>query len=236
MGLEARFGPGAGEEASQGPPGPRTALPLRNGTPRHPDAHRQRLEAGLLALGSDPTWLAPAWAEALAWAASLGADVALRVKVDPRVCALAARAEALPVPVSPYRLVALRHPARAERDLPLSPHKGCLGPWNQATLVEARRRGAEDALLLDPDGTVVETAIAAVGLEMGNRLVLPEVQGRVRSIAELWDLPAWADERGWRVVHGTFLLADLSAHPLWCFNALRGLWQAQLLTFPPSSP
>jgi branched-subunit amino acid aminotransferase/4-amino-4-deoxychorismate lyase len=195
-------------------------------------AHLQRLRAGLEALGSDPAWLEPAWQAALAWAREqVGAgDGALRLQVELPARTLEVRLEALPRPLPDYRLVDLPHPVPAVQAHSLGLHKGCLGAWHLGVLAEARRLGGDDALLLLPDGQVSETAIAAVGMEREGCLVLPPREGRVRSIAELWDLPTWADERGWRLVHGAFTLQDLDTRPLWCFNALRGLWPARLLS------
>lgn len=167
--------------------------------------------------------------QAWSWAREHAGGVpllALRILTNPTAQSLHVRLEPLPEVTQPYLLLPARHPLAAERENPLNACKGCLGPWNRAVLAEVQGAGAQDALLHWADGTVGETAIAAVGLLAGHRLVLPPTEGRVRSIAELWDLPLWADERGWEVVHAPIPLQEALQGQLWCFNALRGLWPA----------
>ncbi len=121
------------------------------------------------------------------------------------------------------------HPMGDLRPDPLARHKGLSGPWRPQVLSEAWRQGAEDALLLWPDGTLAESAIATVALERDEFLILPPAEGRVASVAERMDLPRWAEERGWRMQHAPIVLADCARGQLWCLNALRGLWPATLL-------
>ena len=228
MVLEARFGSGSILPECA----PRTSLRLEAGFPRHEQAHRERLRAGLLALGASEDWLDAALDQALEWARrqAHGAPLlALRWVADPRTNTLHARLEAIPQMIQPYTLMPLRHPISTETERSLAPHKGCLGLWNVETLAEAQTKGAQDALLHRADLTVVETAIAAVARLEGRRLFLPPMEGRVRSIAELWDLPTWADERGWELISAPISLQEARQGQLWCFNALRGLWPAECL-------
>ncbi len=229
---ETRFGPGAADPEAPSPLIPRTTLRLEGGLPRHPQAHGRRLAAALDALGIETSWLAPALEEAWAWAGSRGAGpepMALRLWVEPGRRCLGARVEPLPPTPSPYRLVPLEPPCADRRGPPPAPHKGRLGRWGGEARERARARGAEDALLLWPDGAVAETAIAALGLEEGGRLRLPAPEGRVRSLAEFLDLPGWADERNWEVAVSPFSFQEARRGRLWCFNALRGLWPAETL-------
>lgn len=230
MTLEALFGPGPLASAVA----PRTALRVEEGLPRHREAHEERLRLALVALGADPAWLGAALAEAWDWVreASTGTQ-ALRLQADPATRSLRALLEPLPESVQPYTLLPMPHPFRDHRGDPLAPHKGCRGPWSREVLARAREAGALDALLLWADGSLAESAIAAVGWVQGSRLWLPSPEGRVRSIAELRDLPRWADERGWTVAYGSPSLQEASTGQLWCFNALRGLWPARLFATAP---
>ena len=170
-------------------------------------------------MGAEATWL-DAEADALrAWVeAETAAPVeALRLRLHgQQVWALL---EPVPDTPSPYRLALMPHPRAAH---PLAPHKGLLGAWNLETLREAQAAGADDALLFRPDGAVVETAIASVALEVAGELWLPLAEGRVASLAERLDFPAWAGARPIR--HHAFTIEDLGRGQLWCFNAVRGMW------------
>ena len=229
---DAVFGPGAAACPSDLPlpswEGPRTALPVREGIPPHLDAHLERLRAGARALGHEVPWLTFAAAELLRWLESRSTvEGAMRLALHLDLRLLAARMEPLPPAPFPCRLAPMPHPMGDLRPNPLARHKGLSGPWRPVALAEARRRGAEDALLLWPDGTLAETAIAAVALEHEGSLTLPPPQGRVASVAERLDLPAWAEAHG--LVLRTEELFLGAAGRLWCLNALRGIWPATLL-------
>lgn len=228
MVIKARFGSGSALPDCA----PRTSVRLEAGSPRHPEAHRERLKAGLLALGAVSEWLDPALDQAWAWARTQahGAPLlALRLVADPKTETVHARLEPIPQVIQPFTLMPLRHPIASDAERSLAAHKGCLGRWNVEMLHMAHSRGAQDALLHRADLTVVETAIAAVARLEGRRLFLPPKEGRVRSIAELWDLPTWADEHGWELISAPFSIQEARPGQLWCFNALRGLWPAQTL-------
>ncbi|WP_243301228.1 aminotransferase class IV [Geothrix oryzisoli] len=230
--LRAAFGPGAtchGVEP-QNLPFPRTALPIRHGAPLHLEAHLERLHAGAKALGSTPSWLAEAAEELGHWLKRHAApEAALRLELRLDLKLMEARLEPLPQASIPYRLAPLPHPMGDLRPNPLAPHKGLSGPWRPQVLAEVWQHGAEDALLLWPDGTLAETAIATVALEREGILTLPPAAGRVASVAERLDLPLWAEARGWTVHHASIPREDCSGGQIWCMNALRGLWPAVLL-------
>lgn len=229
---ERAFGPGSttwplGQRLPAGE-GPHTALPVHGGTPRHLEAHLERLRAGAQALGQGVPWLAGAAADLLVWLeARPSPEGALRLALHLELRLLAARLEPLPSAHSPYRLAPMLHPMGDLRPSPLARHKGLSGPWRPVAFTEAHRLGAEDALLLWPDGTLAETAIAAVALERDGSLTLPPPPGRVASVAERLDLPAWAEARGLALGTGEIHLGFQGR--LWCLNALRGIWPATLL-------
>jgi branched-subunit amino acid aminotransferase/4-amino-4-deoxychorismate lyase len=228
----ATFGPGAALRLEPSTEGliPRTALPVRQGLPLHLEAHLERLRAGAAALGSGVPWLAGAGLELSQWLGGQDLpEAALRLELSLDRQRLEARLEPLPRASSPFRLAPMPHPMGDLRPQPLARHKGLSGPWRPEALAGARQRGAEDALLLWPDGTLAETAIATVALEREGTLILPPPQGRVASVAERLDLPAWAEARGWTLHLGPIALGDCEGGQLWCLNALRGLWPATLL-------
>ena len=228
------FGPGAGGPGQ--PPLsanlPRTALPVHFDGPRHLPAHVERLARGAGALGQPVPWLEGVRAELAAWVqAQLKADspAALRLVLDPFQGILEARLEPLPSAVEPYRLIRLAHPLSSRRQDPLLVHKGLAGTWSSSVLALAQAQGAADALLCWPDGTVGETAIAAIALELGRELVLPPLEGRVASLAERLDLPAWATARALQITHGPLPFEAIFEGRLWCLNAVRGIWPGTLL-------
>jgi branched-subunit amino acid aminotransferase/4-amino-4-deoxychorismate lyase len=171
-------------------------------------------------------WLTGAVMELGSWLEPVS-EGALRLALHLELRFLAARLEVLPSTPDSYRLAPLPHPMGDLRSNPLAPHKGLSGPWRTPAMAEARRRGAEDALLLWPDGTLAETAIATVALERGGALMLPPAPGRVASVAERLDLPAWAEARGLALETQDIPLGTEGR--LWCLNALRGIWPAVLV-------
>ena len=86
-----------------------------------------------------------------------------------------------------------------------------------------------ETLLLWPDGTLAETSIAAIGLRLNDKLLLPPLEGRVSSITEAFELPLWAISKGLSVQRRPIRLDEVSGGQLWCMNALRGLWQAEVV-------
>lgn len=231
----ARFGPGAAAWPMDRPApdgaGPRTALRVAGGRALHLADHLLRLARGAEALAQPAPWAPGLAAGIRAWIASAGAreDGALRLALHGPEGLLEARLEPLPLTPHPYRLLPLPHPMGDLRGQDLARHKGLSGPWRQPALAEAQSRGAEDALLLWPDGTLAETTIAAVALERAGVLVLPPPEGRVASLAEALDLPAWAAARGLEVRWEDLRPGQAARGRLWCLNAVRGFWPAILL-------
>jgi branched-subunit amino acid aminotransferase/4-amino-4-deoxychorismate lyase len=149
----------------------------------------------------------------------------LRLSLDPAGQVLYALREPLPPTPNPYRLLPMPHPLGW---IDPSRQKGMDGRWGLRLLDQAQRLGAADALLLWGDGSVAETAIASLALEWGDSLLLPPQAGRVEGLGERLLLPAWAEERHLRIVHRPFTLREAQTHPLWCVNAVRGVWRAEL--------
>ena len=238
MNQARQFGPGATNPVDVPQPGnghqPRTALPVIHGTPRHFAAHLQRLQAGAAALDRPVDWLMSLQDDVEQWLCSAAGDcdVALRMVLHPAEGMLSARLELLPVAAQPYRLAWRPHPLQACQDSPLAMHKGLSGPWSAEVLAEAHQKGTEDALLFWADGSLAETALAAVGVEFEGRLLLPDLPGRVASLAERLDLPDWAAAQGLAIERRVLFLEHARAGRLWCMNALRGIWPAILLCDP----
>jgi len=209
---------------------PRTALPVLKGSPRHLQAHLQRLLAGAAARGQAIYWLLDLQGEIGDWLHQTvpHESTALRLKLQPNLGLVAATLEALPVAPQPYRLVPLSHPMGHRRGDASLIHKGLAGPWGRPVLDVARKHGAEDGLLLWPDGTLAETAIASLAVELEGRLLVPPPEGRVTSVAERLDLPDWAEARGLRIEPGAISLQSARQGSVWCLNALRGVWRASL--------
>lgn len=214
---------------------PRTALAVRRGEACHLEAHLARLEAGALALGESAPWLRSLAGPLAEWVsvAASGEDAALRLRLVSGAGSLDARLEPLPTVPCPYWVVPLPHPLQGRRSAPTVTHKGLSGPWSSEVLSAARRQNAEDALLLWSDGTLAETAIAAVGLDLDGFLWLPPAEGRVASLAERLDLPAWAEARSLRLKTGDIPLEWVGRGQLWCLNAVRGIWPAVVAATVP---
>ena len=210
--------------------GPRTALRVEGGLPRHLAAHLERLVRGAEALGEPVLWLRDLGSALEAWvAAQARPEGALRLGLDPAAGLLTARFESRPVTPDPYRLLPLPHPLGDLRGSPLARHKGLTGPWRQPVVREARTHGADDALLFWPDGTVAETAIASLALERSDALLLAPTAGRVASLGEDLDLPSWAEARGLQIRWEAMPVPSLASGRLWCVNAVRGIWPAMLM-------
>lgn len=225
------FGPGALANAplqGQEIPCPRTALRLEASGPQHLMAHLARLEAGALALGNSAEWLGTVSQPLLEWLhlEAIVEPCALRLRLHPDQALLIAEIGPLPRHALPYRLVAMEHPLASRRMETATRHKGLCGPWSAHVLEVASRMGGQDALLTWPDGTLAETAIASLGLEVKDSLFLPPPEGRVTSIAEALDLPAWAASRGLQLRQEPITKVRIRDGKLWCMNALRGVWPA----------
>lgn len=215
----AAFGPGRAEAPPEGPH-PRTAVRVDESGPQFLDAHFERL---IQASGPKATWLLAQRDSLLAWIGP--SPCALRLAVDPKAQVLWATREALPDTPNPYMLLPQLHPLPP---LERARHKGLDGRWGTPLLTKAALQGAADVLLHWPDGEIAETAIASVALEAYGALLVPPLAGRVAGLAERLVLPEWAKARGLAVRSESFTLEDAFHHPLWCANALRGIWRAEL--------
>ena len=211
-------------------PGPRTTLHILAGQAVYREAHLRRLKVALASLGSSCDWLDAAFQAALAGAA----DGILRLRLLPGSAVLLHRLEPWRPAPTPYRLVPLRHPLGDLRENQAARHKGLLGNWSAAALALARAHGADDVLCLWPDGTLAETAIASIALIDPESLRVPPPAGRVASIAEGEELPRWAAAHGLSLHQAPIPLAEIAGSRLLCFNAVRGVWHAEIL--PPSEP
>lgn len=190
------------------------------------ESHLHRLEAGARELGRDVPWLREVLPDLLAWLSEAG-TAACRMQLFSD--ALSVRLEAMPEPESPYRLIPLPHPLGDARENPRALHKGILGDWDIQARNQARESHGEDALLLWPDGTLAETTLASIGLQVGRDLFLPPLEGRVGSLTEALELPLWASSHGVALQRRPIALVEVSSGQLWCMNALRGLWQAEVV-------
>lgn len=216
------FGPGPGRSFEPLLPGPRSGARVERGRIRHARAHLDRLATSAVAGGHSAAWLGAECGALAAWVATAWRDPLEALRLRLQGGNLWAWLEPLPETPDPYRLRLTPHPMGRPLDHPLAPHKGLTGFWDAAVLKTVQAGGAEDALLVWPDGTLAETAIAAIALEVEGALWLPPLEGRVASLAERLDLPAWAGRRTLRTQ--PFGAADLARGRLWCFNAVRGVW------------
>ncbi len=223
------FGPGASTLLGWESPLdvlPRTSLRIENGRGEHWDSHLTRLRMGARCLGWNVSWLSGMEPAINAWV-STAALAACRLQLFPE--SISVRLEAMADHNPPFRLQAMPHPLGDLRGDARAILKGLLGPWDILARNRAHQRLAEDALLLWPDGTIAETTIAAIGLELDGKLLMPPPEGRVSSIAEAFDLPFWARSRGLVVEPRPIRLNEVPGGQLWCMNAVRGLWQAEVV-------
>ncbi|HEU4952707.1 MAG TPA: aminotransferase class IV [Holophagaceae bacterium] len=221
------FGPGPAAPWDPLAVVPRSAAKVEDGHIRHLEAHLARLKDAAEAAGTPCPWILDQAAPLAAWVAGEAEgspDLALRLRLHG--AALGALLEPLPETPSPYRLQLQPHPLGGPGAHPLAAHKGLTGAWGQEAVLRARTAGADDALLAWPDGTLAETGLAGIALEVDGELWIPPPEGRVASLAERLDLPAWAGSRPLRV--RAFRVEDLAWGRLWCFNALRGVWPGHL--------
>lgn len=221
------FGPGPGPGYDPLAAVPRTAARVEQGRIRHFQAHLERLVTSAAAKGEPATWVLGEAEAIAAWVGAMAKEPAGALRLRLHGNQLWALLEAIPPVPSSYRLRLMPHPLETPARHPLAPHKGLLGVWNLAPLDEARASGADDALFFWPDGTLAETAIASIALEVEGSLWIPPVEGRVASLAERLELPEWAGAR--KIRSRGFSAAETAGGRLWCFNALRGMWPGTLL-------
>jgi 4-amino-4-deoxychorismate lyase len=82
---------------------------------------------------------------------------------------------------------------------------------NMAAEAEARRRGAEDAIFVDPDGIVLEGPVTNVWWRRGETLFTPSTDLGVLAGVTRGVLLELAPGEGYEVEQGAFPLADLAA-------------------------
>ena len=222
------FGPGPGPGYDIQAAVPRSAARVQEGRIVWLDEHLARLAESAGACGSSVAWLAQEGPALQSWVSesSTRSTEMLRLRIHGgHLWAALEPLEPLP---SPYRLSLMPHPLGEPSLHPLAPHKGLTGAWNGALLLQAREMGADDSVLFWPDGTLAETAIAAIVLETHQgELWLPPAPGRVASLAVRLDLPTWAGVRPIRI--RSFTAEDAAQGQLWCLNAVRGIWPGTLL-------
>jgi branched-subunit amino acid aminotransferase/4-amino-4-deoxychorismate lyase len=205
---------------------PRSTLRIVDGQGVHWISLLTRLQLGAARLGWDISWLDREEPGIAAWISTVGM-ASCRAQLFPD--AISIRLEALPEAFATYRVLTEIHPLGDIRSNGKATLKGLLGTWDMQARHHAREKAADDSLLLWPDGTLAETTIAAIGLQLNKRLVLPPLAGRVASIAEAVELPLWARIHGLAIERRPIRLEEVSAGQLWCMNALRGLWQAEVV-------
>lgn len=209
-------------------PCPRTALRVEGRRAHTLDAHLARLKAGAAFLGKRVPWLDAASQELETWLGTRNSPEAgaLRLRLHLELDLLEAELGPLPLTVQPYRLLVMEHPLALRRSDPATTHKGLCGPWSTQVLAAATQQGTQDALLVWPDGSLAETAIAAIGLEIEGVFLVPAPEGRVASVFEALALPAWAASMGYRICRGPISRDRIKDGNIWCMNALRGIWPA----------
>ncbi len=108
------------------------------------------------------------------------------------------------------RLVSLAFPRRSAPWL-LPGTKSVSYATHVAAETEARRRGADDAVLVDLDGTVLEGTVTNVWWREGTTLVTPELELGILAGETRAALVGLAREEGYRVETGAFPLERLLA-------------------------
>lgn len=195
-------------------PGARTSFLLRGSALINPDGHRRRLAAA----GADQAAITTVLTELRTAAADAGpllfpqillGDAPGMLSIDPR-------------PITPDRLSAtarlITHPGPDQRT---RPHiKGPDFPFQTAVRKAAVRAGADDALLLGPDGTIRETAFGTVVAWRDGALVSAAPVGRLPSTTEE-ALIAAAEADGLRTTTAPLTPAELrDADAVWLLSAL----------------
>jgi branched-subunit amino acid aminotransferase/4-amino-4-deoxychorismate lyase len=190
------------------------------GRPFRLDEHLARLETSAASLGLP----APDLAElgrliGLALADSGADDASLRVYWTPGPSGGVPTAIVLVSPIPAWieeartrgqRLVSLAFPRRSAPWL-LPGTKSVSYATHVAAEAEARRRGADDAVLVDLDGTVLEGTVTNVWWREGATLVTPELELGILAGETRAALIGLAEEAGYGVETGAFPLERLLA-------------------------
>ncbi|HXH88591.1 MAG TPA: aminotransferase class IV [Gaiellaceae bacterium] len=107
------------------------------------------------------------------------------------------------------RLISLRG-VRAEEPWLLPGVKSTSYAVNMAAEAEARRRGADDAVFVDHDGTVLEGPTTNIWWRRGEILYTPSLELGILAGVTRAAVLELADTAGYEVVEGAFLLAELA--------------------------
>ncbi len=205
-----------------------TTVGCDGGRPLMWTRHRARLAASLRFLGAENDVALPDESALGELLRAAGLDLAARLRVVGRrkqtsgwtVEVSASHYEAEGPNAPPVRLLFQRWQAAP----PLAGHKTLARlPWDLAR-ERARREGADDALLVDEAGRVLETAIANVWLCRGRELRTPPAPARcLPGIMRGWLLDH-AGAVGLQALECDFTEADLlGADELWISNAVGGV-------------
>jgi branched-subunit amino acid aminotransferase/4-amino-4-deoxychorismate lyase len=190
--------------------------------------HRSRLAASLRFLGAGEDVALPDEPALCELLRARGLDGAARLRVVGRrkqtsgwtVEASVSRYEAAGPDAPPVRLSLQQWPSAP----PLVGHKTLARLEWDLTRERARREGADDALLVDDEGHILETAIANVWLCRGRELRTPPAPSRcLPGVMRGW-LLEHAGELGLQVFECDLTEADLlGADELWISNAVIGV-------------
>ena len=205
-----------------------TTVGCEGGRPLLWTRHRMRLAASLRFLGADNDVALPDEPALRDLLRAGGLEGAARLRVAGRreqnsewtIEASASVAEAVGPNAPPVWLLLQRWQAAP----PLAGHKTLARlPWDPAH-ERARREGADDVLLVDEAGHVLETAIANVWLRRGRELWTPPAPERcLPGIMRGWLLER-AGALGLQVLECDLTAADLlGANELWISNAVGGV-------------
>jgi branched-subunit amino acid aminotransferase/4-amino-4-deoxychorismate lyase len=195
-------------------------LRVYSGRPFRLDEHLARLEGSAARLGLPaPDLEELAQLVGLALAASGEHEASLRVYWTPGPPGGLPTAIVLVSPIPAWieelrargqRLVSLSFPRRAVPWL-LPGTKSVSYATHVAAETEARRRGADDAVLVDLDGTVLEGTVTNVWWRDGSTLATPELELGILAGETRAALVGLAQEAGYRVETGAFPLERLLA-------------------------
>lgn len=183
--------------------------------------HRARLAGSAAAFGVplDASLVGLTVAEAVRHVADparlrLTVDAAGKVRVE--VLALSPRAEAVAVDPEPWRLGGARYCI----------HKTTERTAYDEALARAQALGADEALLVAPDGRLVEGTRTTVWVERGGRLLTPPLtSGGLPGVMRAHILARRAD-----AAEADLTRDDLrAAEAVWLSNALHGLWRVRLI-------
>ena len=195
------------------------------------DRHIARLARSLVALGADSSLTLPERADLEAMLARDGIDGPARLRVVARRRAhdvpWSVEASAMPVPahqVGPDATPQRLRVARWEAAPPMTGHKTLARlAWDHARET-VRAQGADDALLVDAAGRLLETSVANVFVRHSERLATPPAPGRcLPGVLRGW-LLEHASTIGFEAVERDVTLDEVeAADEVWLTNAVLGV-------------